>query len=280
MNNSENFCLFNGKPLGSVPTDDRGFCYGHGLFETARLDKGVIPLWGLHLSRLTRGARALGLSVDVELLGHYLEQLMEVCPGNGIIKVIVTAGNGGRGYYRDPVLQPNYVLQWFPLPSHPSNYRYEGVSLKLCEHRLPLAPRLAGIKHLNRLDQVIARAEWDDEYPEGLLLDQQQNVIEAVSSNLFFYSGGTWFTPKLDQCGVFGVMRQYLLESLLKNSGYSVEEIKCSEAQLLTAEEVFICNSVVGIWPVVALENKSIWPVGQHTIGVQRSLYRALPCYQ
>lgn len=280
MNNSDSFFFFNGKPQGTVPADDRGFCYGHGLFETARLCEGHVPLWRFHLSRLTRGAEVLGLCIDADLLNQYLEQLMEVCPRNGIIKVIVTAGNGGRGYLRDSALRPNYVVQWFPLPDYPVGYRQEGVSLKLCDYRLPQAPRLAGIKHLNRLDQVIARAEWGSEYPEGLLLDQQQHVIEAVSSNLFFYSEGTWFTPRLDQCGVLGVMRQYLLVSLLGDSGYSVEETVCSQARLLAAEEVFICNSVNGIWPVVALENKGNWPVGQHTVAVQQSLYRAHPCYQ
>jgi len=283
MSSKNSICFINGEPANTVPVDDRGLNYGHGLFETIRLSNGSVPLWSHHFSRLTGGSAKLGIKIDNRLLQSYLEQLTTACPADGIIKIIVTAGSGGRGY-RSSSLHPNYMLQWFPLPEHPASHQQLGITLKFCQHHLLHSPQLAGIKHLNRLDQVVARAEWEDEYTEGLMFDQEGNVVEAVSSNLFFYSEGTWFTPKLNQCGVKGVMRQYLMEELMEPQSPSfssqVEEATCSLDLLLSADEVFVCNSVVGIWPVLSLEGRGTWSLGQHTLLLQNSLYKALPHYK
>ena len=287
MSSKSNIYFINGKPAKTVPVDDRGLSYGHGLFETIRLSNGTAPLWSYHFSRLIGGATKLGIKIDAQLLESYLEQLTTACPADGIIKIIVTAGSGGRGY-RSSSLYPNYLLQWFPLPDHPPSHQQLGIALKFCMHPLSHSPQLAGIKHLNRLDQVVARAEWEDEYTEGLMLDQQGNVVEAVSSNLFFYREGVWLTPKLDQCGVKGIMRQYLMEQLMEQSteqkstnfSLQVEEATCSLDLLLSADEVFVCNSIIGIWPVLSLEERGSWPLGAHTIRLQNSLYKALPHYE
>lgn len=292
MSSKNNVCFFNGESANSVPVDDRGLSYGHGLFETIRLSNGSAPLWNYHFSRLTGDAAKLGIKIDGHLLQGYLEQLIMACPADGVIKVIVTAGSGGRGY-RSSSLDPNYLLQWFPLSDYPVSHQTLGIALKHCQHPLSHSPQLAGIKHLNRLDQVVARSEWEGQYSEGLMLDQQGNVVEAVSSNLFFYREGVWLTPKLDQCGVKGVMRQYLMEELmmeqligqpmkqqLPSSSNQVEEVTCSLDLLLSSEEVFVCNSIIGIWPVLSLESRGSWPLGQHTVRLQNSLYKALPHYE
>lgn len=288
MSSKSNVCFFNGEPVNSVPVDDRGLSYGHGLFETIRLSNGSVPLWNYHFSRLTGGAAKLGIKIDRQLVQSYLEQLTTACPADGIIKVIVTAGSGGRGY-RSSSLRSNYLLQWFPLPEYPATHQQLGITLKYCQHPLSHSPQLAGIKHLNRLDQVVARAEWEDEYTEGLMFDQQGNVVEAVSSNLFFYHEGVWLTPKLDQCGVRGVMRQYLMEELMMeqlikqqspSSSNQVEEVTCSLDLLLSSDEVFVCNSVIGIWPVLSLEGQGAWPLGRHTLRLQNSLYKAFSYYE
>ena len=284
-------CFLNGESTNLISVSDRGLCYGHGLFETVRLSDTLMPLWDYHHLRLRKGANSLSISLDDHLLQGYMDQLIANCPDNGIVKIMITAGSGSRGY-RLSDTNPNYLCQWFPLPDFPNNYQRCGVTLKLCQHRLASSPQLAGIKHLNRLDQVIARSEWSDEYEEGLMLDQQGNVIEAVSGNLFFYRDGSWFTPKLDQCGVVGVMRQYIMEELCNVSSGSlskIEEANCSLDDLLSADEVFICNSVNGIWPVLslenlvpeipALENQSSCPLGQQTLALQAALYKALPAY-
>ena len=279
MSSKNNVCFFNGEPANSVPVDDRGLNYGHGLFETIRLSNGSAPLWNYHFSRLMDGAAKLGIKVNGHTIQSYLEQLIMACPANGIIKIIVTAGSGGRGYASSS-LHPNYLLQWFPLPAYPVSHQTLGIALKHCHHPLSHSPQLAGIKHLNRLDQVVARSEWEGKYTEGLMLDQQGNVVEAVSSNLFFYREDVWLTPKLDHCGVAGVMRQYLMEQLIPSSSYQVKEATCSLGLFLSSDEVFVCNSIVGIWPVLSLESQGAWPLGQHTVRLQNSLHKALPHYE
>ena len=149
MSSKNNVCFFNGESANSVPVDDRGLSYGHGLFETIRLSNGSAPLWNYHFSRLTGDAAKLGIKIDGHLLQGYFEQLIMACPADGVIKVIVTAGSGGRGY-RSSSLHPNYLLQWFPLSDYPVSHQTLGIALKHCQHPLPHSPQLAGIKHLNR----------------------------------------------------------------------------------------------------------------------------------
>lgn len=269
----------NGEFQGKVSVIDRGLAYGHGLFETIRLSAGDLPLWNYHCVRLKNGAARLGLVINEKLLEQFRDQLLDTCPKDGVIKIIVTAGSGGRGYRSDSDLMPNYLFQWFPLPNNPSANGERGVSLKLCDYALSSTPKLAGTKHLNRLEQVLARAEWENEYPEGLMLDQQGNVIEGVSSNLFCCQDGHWLTPSLDQCGVAGVMRQYLLDELFPSLSIAVSEVTMSFDELLLMEQLFVCNSVVGIWPVVAIENYATWALGEETTHIQNQLRQALPCY-
>jgi len=279
MSDSKYFYFLNGEQEGAVSAKDRGLAYGHGLFETIRLADGSMPLLHYHLSRLVSGAGRLGLVIDQPLLQQYIDQLLLASPDNGIIKIIVTAGSEGRGYSCGPSVNPSYILQWFPFIDRSSSYRQQGIPLKYCQHRLPHSPVLAGVKHLNRLDQVMARAEWEDDFPEGLMLDQQGYVIEGVSSNLFMFQNGLWLTPHLNQCGVAGVMRQYLMDELLPRSFFQVKEENISIDQLILADEVFICNSIMGIWPVLSLEGKGNWSLGKNTLQIQKNLYEALSCF-
>jgi 4-amino-4-deoxychorismate lyase len=279
MSDSEYLYFLNGEQAGAVSAKDRGLTYGHGLFETVRLVNGSLPLLRYHLSRIISGADRLGLVIDQLLLQQYIDQLLLASPDNGIIKIIVTAGSEGRGYACGSSVHLSYILQWFPFLDHSSSYRRQGISLKYCEHRLPHSPALAGIKHLNRLDQVMARAEWQDNFPEGLMRDEQGDVIEGVSSNLFMFQDGWWLTPYLNQCGVAGVMRQYLIDELLPRSSFQIKEANISVDQLISADEVFVCNSVIGIWPVVTLEGRGRWSLGKNTLQIQENLYEALPCF-
>lgn len=279
MSNSEYIYFLNGEQAGTVSAKDRGLTYGHGLFETVRLANGSLPLLRYHLSRLVSGAGRLGLIINLPLLQQYIDQLLLASPDNGIIKIIVTAGSEGRGYACDPPVNPSYILQWFPFVDYSSSHRQQGVALKYCEHRLPHSPVLAGVKHLNRLDQVMARAEWKDNFPEGLMRDYQGNVVEGVSSNLFIFRGGLWLTPCLNQCGVAGVMRQYLMDELLPGNCFQAKEENISVDQLISADEVFVCNSVIGIWPVISLEGRGSWLLGEKTLQIQKNLYEAFPCF-
>ena len=267
--------FFNGQPGDQISAFDRGFYYGHGLFETVRIHNGKLPLWELHLRRLQAGANRLGLAVDKELLTQYMRQCLATKVSDGVLKIVLTGGEGGRGYAAPEQLQSNYLLQVFPLSEGSSHYAECGVELWVCEQRLADAPALAGIKHLNRLEQVLARAEQPASvFPEGLMLDNKGNVIEAIAGNLFCYRHGEWLTPKLDRCGVAGVMREYLLQQ------HSVVQCDIALSELPEMDEVFICNSVRGIWPVTGIKDIGEWSAGSETRQWQQQLARELTCFQ
>mgnify|MGYP003112801529 FL=1 len=279
MNNHSPITQINGEDTNCVNAFDRGLYYGHGLFETTRLSGGTIPLWPLHCKRLAAGASRLGIPCDERMLVEYRDALLARCPDEGIVKIVLTAGVGGAGYRPPASVSPNYLFQWFPFPKYSCDWSSTGTPLFLCNQKLAISPSLAGMKHLNRLEQVLARAEWGDEYPEGLLLDQQGLVVEGVSSNLFCFRDDQWFTPILADCGVAGVMREYLMSVLLPGLPVPVTESRITLEKLVSSEEVFLCNSVVGIWPVVSLAERYHWPLGEHVKSIQQRLKEVLPCY-
>jgi 4-amino-4-deoxychorismate lyase len=173
-----------------------------------------------------------------------------------VLKIIITRGSGGRGYDPASVVTPTRLLLLHPWPEYPREYCESGVEVRLCETRLAGNPRLAGIKHLNRLEQVLARGEWrDPSIAEGLMLDAHDHVIEGTMSNLFLLRNGQLLTPDVSQSGVAGIIRGRILEAA-SDLGLKalVGEVECED--LYRADEVFLCNSVIGIWPVRALNNR------------------------
>lgn len=243
-----------GQPGAMLPADDRGLAYGDGLFETIRVSGGRAPLLELHLQRLLRGADVLRLPLDFDFLLAEVRAFIRAQADAGrsdcTVKLIITRGSAGRGYRPLPEAQPRRILLVFAAPAWPSANREEGVALFECATRLAINPQLAGIKHLNRLEQVLARAEWDDaRYAEGLLCDSEGRVIEATMSNLFLVMDGVLVTPRLQRCGVAGVLRSFLLARAL-SLGIPVDERDVARADLDLADELFLCNSNIGIWPV------------------------------
>jgi|TARA_B110000503_G_scaffold62160_1_gene98512 4-amino-4-deoxychorismate lyase len=277
---SQLLCFINGEPTDSISVNDRGLSYGHGLFETIKISNKTAPLLRYHLERLIEGARIIGINADEALLKKYFYQLLEVMPEDGVIKMIVTAGSSKRGYFYNKPGSACYILQWCPLEVNFSLPGKQGVSLRCCQHRLPISPLLSGIKHLNRLDQVIARAEWENEFHDGLMLSQDGYVVECVSSNIFAFKAGVWITPGIAECGVAGVMRRYLIDDLFPSVGSIIEEVKLTLDDLLSADEAFICNSIAGILPVLSVDGFCSWPRGSHTQKIQKELYKVFPCYQ
>jgi 4-amino-4-deoxychorismate lyase len=136
-------------------------------------------------------------------------------------------------------------------------------------------PSLAGIKHLNRLDNVLARAEWqDDSAAEGLMLNQAGNLIEATASNIFIVRNRELLTPELSRAGVAGVTRRIICEQLAPAMKLAIIETRLSIHDLEGADEVFICNSINGIWPVTRLldHTPGVFPVGEYTRQLQVAL--------
>jgi 4-amino-4-deoxychorismate lyase len=257
----------NGQPAEGLSVHDRGLAYGDGLFETIRVVDGRPRLFERHLLRLQEGCRRLRLPLDQVALRAEILAFCQVLQ-NGAAKLIVTRGDGLRGYAPPDSCVPRRLLLGSAAPSYPEGNARDGVRLFPCSTRLAEQPLLAGLKHLNRLEQVLARAEWQDPaFAEGLLCDTSGRVVEAVFSNLFLFRAGTLVTPSLERCGVAGVMRAELLERAGEAGvPVAVRDIQLSE--LLQADEVFLSNSLYGVWPVREFQGHA-WPIGAVTRKLQ-----------
>lgn len=256
----------NGLFTSLVEATDRGFQYGDGLFETFLVQHGIPVFWRAHLERLQEGCVRLGLPVlDPDLLRREAE--VACVASQGVLKLVVTRGVGGRGYTPPAQAEPTRVFSFHPLPADLEEIK-QGVRVRWCRTRLGINPALAGIKHCNRLEQVLARGEWNDPCVyEGLLCDAEGFLVEGTMTNLFWYRKRTLYTPKLDRCGVAGIARAWVLRRA-DEWGLAVQEVRARPAALEEAEEVFLTNSVIGLVPVVALAGRR-WPVGCLAVRLQ-----------
>ena len=254
----------NGRVQDVIPVTDRGLAYGDGVFETIRITAGELTLATLHWRRLEMGCQRLNLLFDLAELKQEVTRFLRFYNiASGVLKVIITRGSGGRGYNSAGCHAVRRILSLYPLPVYPETVK-QGVRIRLCETRLGQTA-LAGIKHLNRIEQVLARSEWGDpDCYEGLLLSFDDHLVEGTMSNLFLVnSAGVLITPKLDRYGVAGVCRQFILDQAA-DWGLVVSEAEVSVTALANAGEVFVCNSVNGVWPVVACHHYQ-WPLGAVT---------------
>lgn len=262
-----------GRPATDLPLGDRGLAYGDGLFETIAVRGGRAVLLPRHLARLAEGLRRLSIDLDLSALEAELRAFFAEL-GEGVAKLIITRGDGLRGYAPPQPAHPRRILLGSPLPSYPAANAEQGVRLFSCRTRLAEQPLLAGLKHLNRLEQVLARGEWQDTgIAEGLMRDTSGRVIEGVFSNLFLVRDGVLLTAELSRCGVAGVMRAEVLEQAAR-LGIPCEIRDIGFDELLAADELFLCNSLYGIWPVRELAS-SVWPAGPLTRKLQ-ALIRSL----
>jgi len=246
--------LINGKTTDCVASTDRGLLYGDGLFETIAVVDGSMRHWPRHLSRLQAGCDRLGIAtVDGDELAHECQSLAGDAD-KAVLKVIVTRGSGGRGYRLPDKPSPTRIVQLHDWPAYSPACAEHGVAVRVCNTRLGHHPVLAGIKHLNRLEQVLARQEWGDaDFMEGLLLDSAGYLIEGTMSNLFLVRDETLLTPDLHRCGVAGIIRTRVLE-LAEQLPIDVQIGPVEMQHLQAADEVFICNSLIAIWPVIAVD--------------------------
>ena len=252
-------CWVDGMPSASVNTLDRGLHYGDGLFETLKVKEGRIALLDYHLQRLAQGCGRLSFAIPPT--SALQDELRRAAQGQSraVLKLIVTRGTGGRGYAPPQHVAPVRILLLYPQPDYPTVNWEEGVRLRACDTRLGRNPKLAGLKHLNRLEQVLARSEWSttEGAAEGLMLDEAGLVIEGTMSNVFAVSeAGVLITPALERCGVAGVMRRHLLEQA-QRAGMTSQILDMTLDDLLRAREIFVCNSIIGVWPVIGVgENR------------------------
>ncbi|MDD5613312.1 MAG: aminodeoxychorismate lyase [Gallionella sp.] len=245
--------LVNGESGNLIGMRDRGLLYGDGVFRTLCVRGGQPQHWLLHYQKLQQDCVALGIACpDFDLLSEELASLLPQ-HSDAVYKLIVTRGQAARGYAPAPDAIPTRLWDVSPLPAYPASWAEQGVPLYLCALRLGEQPRLAGIKHLNRLENVLAAAEFSGNgAAEGLMLDAQGRVIEGTRSNVFLASAGRLLTPDLSRCGVAGVQRERVLAAAAE-LGLPCEVRDIALDELLAADEVFLCNSVFGLWPVARL---------------------------
>lgn len=254
----------NGAEHGSIDPNDRGLAYGDGVFETLRVEKGRAIFLEEHFERLSLGIAHFGIPLQIDDVLHDLQRFFRVCPASCVVKIIVTRGAGRRGYLPDPDATPTCIFNAFPLSEYPARHVSEGVSAAFCTIRLSLQPQLAGHKHLNRLEQVLLRRELMQlGTDEALVCDMQGRVVEGVFSNLFMVRDGRLSTPRIEQSGVRGVMRAAIMRESIRQ-GLPVSETLHTPEDFLSADEVFFCNSVNGIWPVRSLAGRH-WSPGPLT---------------
>lgn len=233
---------------------DRGLQYGDGVFETMRVLKGRIRLLELHLDRLYSGCRALRLKAPqrprlrLELTRRASRRR------DGVLKLIITRGSGPRGYRPSGAQRCTRIVSLHALAHRGSAEDSMPVRLRVCATPLGANPALAGLKTLNRLESVVARAEWSDiEIWDGLMCDVDGNFVCGSMSNLFLRRGSLLLTPPLDRCGVAGVMRRWILQHAGTLSLRTVER-RVRWQDLRSAEEMFMCNAVAGIRSVRSIE--------------------------
>jgi 4-amino-4-deoxychorismate lyase len=258
-------CLVDGEISAWLAADDRGLAYGDGLFETLVMKGGQPRFWQLHMNRLGAGCERLQITMPPQEL--LLLEARTVAAGQRecVVKIILTRGSGGRGYRPGNSATPRRVVTAHDLPANLAELALVGVQARTCSIRLGLQPALAGLKHLNRLEQVMAGLELaDTPGEEGLLLDQAGYINSALSGNLFLVSDDRLLTPRMDRCGVHGVVRALVL----RDHKTRIELRRVHPNMLSEASEVFITNSVRGVLPVTGIDERR-WPVGSFTRAMQ-----------
>ncbi|MFT4178063.1 MAG: aminodeoxychorismate lyase [Thermomonas sp.] len=255
--------------IDAIAPSNRGLNYGDGVFETMRVHRGALPLWSRHLARLREGTDRLGIALpDVAFVEARIAAVIHGVDA-GVLKLLLTRGDGGRGYAPPAEAPPVWMLALHPLPaSTPA-----GLRLHACDTRLAAQPALAGIKHCNRLEQVLARAEAERAgCDEGLMCDAEGRVVSATSANLLVHRDGRWLTPPLERCGVAGVLRGWLLEhGLAETRDLSMSEVESADALAL-------CNAVRGILPVSTLGARA-WSPHSAITDLQARLAMAYPMF-
>ena len=263
--------LVNGVESAAIAADDRGLQYGDGLFETMLASRGRIVYFDLHMSRLQEGCRRLGMpEPDLGLIESDCEQVLAGLDG-GIVKLVMTRGPGPRGYRPPEEATPTRIVSSSARPP-PTREPPEALRLRICELRLGLNERLAGIKHLNRLEQVLACSEWNDpRIDEGLMFSADGRLICATAANVFLVAGRRLLTPAIRDCGVAGVMRQAVINAC-RTIGMEVVTGDLGLSDLKSCQELFLTSAVRGVRPVGEVIDVGTWSAREMTTMIRDTL--------
>ncbi|GLR09684.1 aminodeoxychorismate lyase [Mixta theicola] len=247
----------NGERQQQIAVSDRALHYGDGCFTTARLLQGKIAWLEAHLQRLEEAASVLMIyGVDWHLLKQeMLSAAASWQQAEGVLKVILSRGSGGRGYSGAGCQQPVRIIMLFAAPGHYAALRESGVRLTTSPVRLGINPQLAGIKHLNRLEQVLIRTQLEQSgADEALVLDTEGKLVECCAANLFWRKENQLFTPIISGAGVDGIMRRRII-ALARRHGYVCQPVRAQPQTLADADEVFISNALMPLLPVRQIDS-------------------------
>ncbi len=266
--------LVNGVPSETVSATDRGLLYGDGVFRTLAVKQGRPQYLQQHLDKLSADCGALYLP--------YLDQTsikrdIELVTRDGldaVLKIVITRGLGSRGYkFPSPQSTTRIVMTTTP-PDYSANNSSQGVGVVICRTVLAIPAPFAGVKSLNRLENVLARSEWTDAtVAEGLMCASDGAIVSGTMSNFFYVRDGVLGASDLRTCGVAGVQRDRILDHA-KAHGIPLTMTPLHRDHLVRADEVFLCNSLIGIWPIVSCGDVR-WSVGPVTQRLWSALFRS-----
>ncbi|KEA52684.1 4-amino-4-deoxychorismate lyase [Mangrovibacter sp. MFB070] len=242
--------LINGEYQSHLPANDRSIQFGDGCFTTARIVAGEIRFLSHHIARLQQACQRLLIPfTQWQTLAAEMAEMAR-SQDLAVLKVIISRGSGGRGYSPAQCGSPVRILSVSGFPSFYAEWKNAGVTLGLSSVRMGINPQLAGIKHLNRLEQVLIRAELEQaNQHETIVLDSDGMMVECCAANLFWREGEAVYTPLVDRSGVNGTMRQHIMAELTRQ-GRMVHQVRAAPDALLRADEAFICNALMPIIPV------------------------------
>lgn len=264
MNNSH-IALVNNTFTNHLSVYDRGIAFGDGFFETMKwmISNDNLPqveFWNRHMNRIIHSCKIAKINIpSLKILNSYkckiLNKAKQKNIKEGILKLIITRGSGGRGYRFDEKMKPTIIFLSFPFQPYESSFYSKGIELKIYKNFLSKNYSLEGLKHLNRFDSVLLSNEIDKRGDfEGLVADENSNIIEGMMSNIFFIRKKILHTPNIQNIGIKGIMRQVVIEKFSYLFDKVVVE-NINKKRLEMFENAFITNSIMGIMPVKKIEN-------------------------
>lgn len=262
--------LYNGGRPGAELAWSRGLHYGDGVFRTALIWQDEIVDLERQLDLLERDARQLGLHPPPRLLLRSEALQLAADQPRGVLKLMLFRRAGGRGYRAEHAEVDRLLLRQLA-PRYPESHWTAGIRAFLSPLRLATQPRLAGVKHLNRLEQVLASRDWPEDAEEGFVCDAAGRPVCGTRSNLFWVRDGVLATPVLDQCGIRGMMRNKIIE-LAQQLQIPVQLETTGMDALCRADEIFVSNSLIGLWPVRDFAGLRLHAPGPLTQRLQHAL--------
>lgn len=232
---------------------DRGLAYGEGLFETMRLSRGRLSWWSEHFARMSYTCCALGLPLpdEVDVRAAIDAAVEQSGKSEAVVKLIYTAGSGQRGYLRAKPVEPTLTVLIAEVPAAAPEWSFQGLTIGLLKQSggVPI-PALAGLKHLNRLPQVLAREAWPEGVDECLIHDENGLVMGGTQSNFYWQEDGRWFTPPIHGSAIAGTVRALLCRYL------DVTIAPLSVGRLALAQAAAMSNAVRGVLPIGRLAGR------------------------